>query len=91
MIGFLLWLLSGFWSKRLLLLTLDLVGASLAFLLSYLLSIRRFSIGARISDHTPILFIFTPFLVTSMYFLDGYKPVEDTTSERELERYYCAG
>ena len=91
MIGFLPWLLSGFWRKRLLLLTLDLAGASFAFLLSYLLSTCCFSVGARISDYTPILVIFTFFLITSMYFLDGYKPVEDRRSERELEMPYVQG
>ena len=91
MIGFLLWLLSGFWRKRLLLLTLDLAGASVAFLLSYLLSTYCFSVGARLSDYTPILFIFTFFLITSMYFLDGYEPVEDTRSDRELEMPYVQG
>ena len=91
MIGFLLWLLSGFWRKRPLLLTLDLAETAVAFFLSYLLSIRCFSVAARISDYTPILFIFTFFLITSMYFLNGYKPVEDKMSERELERSYGAG
>ncbi|MCD6100309.1 MAG: sugar transferase [Candidatus Marinimicrobia bacterium] len=63
----------------------DLTTAFFAFLLSYLLSTRCFSVGTRISNCTPILVIFTFFLVTSMYFLDGYKPVEDRRSERELE------
>ena len=82
---FLLQLLDGFWSKKFLLLGLDLVGASLAFPLAYLISTRGFLAGARVSDYIPLLFFLLFFLVASMHLLDGYKPVEDRRSERELE------
>lgn len=80
MIRFLTWLLSGFWRKRFLLMTLDLAGAFVAFHLSYLLSTRCFYVGARIFDYTSVLFIFAFFLTTNMYFVDGHIPVDGRRS-----------
>lgn len=83
--NFLILLFSGSRKKKFILLELDLFGAISAFFFSYWISTRVFLAGVKFSEYIPIFFIFTFFLALSLYFMNGYKPIEDRRTETELE------
>ncbi len=83
--GLIVWFLGGFWRTRLTLLGLDLTAALSSFFVSYLIATRIFSAGGTISQYTHSLITLGFFLAVSIYFLNGYKPIEDRRPETELE------
>jgi len=80
-----LWLLHGPRRKKYIVLFLDINSGILSFLFSYWVSIGLFSANIEPSLSQIMLFLFLIFLISNLYFLRGYYPMDERRSETELE------
>ena len=79
------WFLNHPLRKKTLLLTIDLIALWFAFYLSFILSELFLSVNVQILDYIHVVFVTTIFVVVNLYFFNGYKPIDERRSERELE------
>ena len=78
-------LMGGFWSKKIVLLWLDITGSLISLFFSYWIVIQHFSVIAYLPSYIYTFIIFVLFLFLSFYFLSAYQSIEDRRTEKELE------